>query len=166
MIRAENKGFWRAATIAASCVFGVILTWAVTGCSGASPTKADSRDSAATTDPAAAAAPMAAGIPATAPSSAEKGKQFFQQSCSNCHGMNGQGVPHLGADLRTNKVVAQSTDAQLVSLIEHGIPANDPRNTAHIPMPPKGANPSLTAEDLHDIVSYLRQLQKENAKAK
>lgn len=75
--------------------------------------------------------------------------------------MDGQGVPGLGADLRTDKFVAKSTDTQVADLIEHGVPASHPRNTNHIPMPPKGANPSLTTPDIHDIVSYLRQVQKQ-----
>lgn len=91
---------------------------------------------------------------------AEKGKQFFNQSCANCHGMNGQGVPNLGADLQTSKLVATSPDSRLVSLIENGVPATSPINKSHIPMPPKGANPSLTTQDIHDIVAYVRQLQK------
>lgn len=98
-----------------------------------------------------------AAAPTTA---AEKGKQFFTQSCVNCHGMNGQGVPNLGANLQTSKLVATSSDNQLVSLIEHGVPANSPINKSHIPMPPKGANASLTTQDIHDIVAYIRQLQK------
>lgn len=91
---------------------------------------------------------------------AEKGKQFFTQSCVNCHGMNGQGVPNLGADLQTSKLVATSSDNRLVSLIQDGVPANSPINKSHIPMPPKGANASLTTQDIHDIVAYIRQLQK------
>ncbi|HEX5422313.1 MAG TPA: cytochrome c [Candidatus Acidoferrales bacterium] len=98
-----------------------------------------------------------AAAPTTA---AEKGKQFFTQSCVNCHGMNGQGVPNLGANLQTSKLVATSSDNQLVSLIEHGVPANSPINKSRIPMPPKGANASLTTQDIHDIVAYIRQLQK------
>lgn len=105
---------------------------------------------------------LTGGRAATTP--AEQGKQFFKQSCSNCHGQNGQGVPHLGADLQTSKRVAKSTNAQLAVLIEHGIPASDPQNTSHVPMPPKGANPAMTAQDVRDIVLYLRHLQKAGGK--
>jgi mono/diheme cytochrome c family protein len=91
---------------------------------------------------------------------AEKGKQFFSQTCSNCHGMNGQGVPNLGANLQTSKLVATSSDNRLVGLIQDGVPANSPINKSHIPMPPKGANPLLTTQDIREIVAYIRQLQK------
>lgn len=91
---------------------------------------------------------------------AEKGKQYFDQTCGNCHGMNGQGVPNLGADLQTSKLVATSSDNRLVALIEDGVPANSPINKSHIAMPPKGANVSLTTQDIREIVAYIRQLQK------
>ncbi len=95
---------------------------------------------------------------------AEHGKQFFRQSCANCHGMDGQGLPNLGADLQTSKLVATSSDNRLVALIEDGVPANAPINKSHIAMPPKGANPSLTTQDIRDIVAYIRQLQKTHKK--
>lgn len=91
---------------------------------------------------------------------AEKGKQFFDETCMNCHGMSGQGVPHLGADLQTSKLVATSSDNRLVALIEDGVPATSPINKSHIAMPPKGENASLTTPDIRDIVAYIRQLQK------
>lgn len=103
-------------------------------------------------------APAAVAGHATTP--AQKGKQFFGQTCVNCHGMNGQGVAHLGADLQTSKLVATSSDNRLVALIEDGVPANAPINKSHIAMPPKGANVLLTTPDVRDIVAYIRQLQK------
>lgn len=112
-----------------------------------------------------AASFIVAGMPAPAAiaggrTPAQKGKQFFGQTCVNCHGMNGQGVAHLGADLQTSKLVATSSDNRLVALIEDGIPANAPINKSHIAMPPKGANVSLTTQDIREIVAYIRQLQK------
>lgn len=112
-----------------------------------------------------AASFIVAGMPAPAAiaggtTPAQKGKQFFGQTCVNCHGMNGQGVAHLGADLQTSKLVATSSDNRLVALIEDGVPANAPINKSHIAMPPKGANVSLTTQDIREIVAYIRQLQK------
>lgn len=92
--------------------------------------------------------------------SAARGKELFEESCSTCHGMQGQGVPHLGVDLQTSKFVAQQSDAQLVAFITQGRAANDPHNTTHVAMPPKGGNPSLNPQNLADIVAYMRQLQK------
>jgi mono/diheme cytochrome c family protein len=108
----------------------------------------------------AATLPQATPARGRATTSVERGKQFFGQTCVNCHGMTGQGVPHLGADLQTSKLVARSSDNRLVALIEDGVPATSPINKSHVPMPPKGANPSLTTENIRDIVAYIRQLQK------
>lgn len=91
--------------------------------------------------------------------SAEHGQQFFAATCAACHGPQGQGIPHLGKDLQTSKFTAGLTDTQLADLIAHGRAADDPLNTTHVPMPPKGGNPALSAEDISDIVAYLRQLQ-------
>jgi len=37
---------------------------------------------------------------------------------------------------------------------------SDPLNTTGIGMPSKGGNPSLSDEDLQDVVSYIRSIQK------
>jgi mono/diheme cytochrome c family protein len=108
----------------------------------------------------AATLPQVMAAPGRTTTSAEKGKQFFGQTCVSCHGMKGQGVPNLGADLQTSKLVATSSDNRLVALIEDGVPATSPINKSHVPMPPKGANPSLTTGDIRNIVAYIRQLQK------
>lgn len=97
--------------------------------------------------------------PGQAPS-ATRGKELYEESCSTCHGMQGQGVPHLGVDLQTSKFVTQKTDAQLVAFITQGRAANDPLNTTHVAMPPKGGNPALNPQNLADIVAYVRQMQK------
>jgi mono/diheme cytochrome c family protein len=158
-IRTEQKLFRSAALRITSVAMAGIIAAVISGCGSSSGTLAASGSNAGASSP---------GASATAPAATaqDKGKQFFTQSCSNCHGTNGQGVPHLGADLQSSKLVAKSTDEQLASLIEKGIPADDPRNTSHIPMPPKGANPTLTKQDIQDIVLYIRQVQKEHAKGK
>lgn len=92
--------------------------------------------------------------------SAAKGKELFQETCTTCHGMQGQGVPHLGADLQTSRFVGTSSDAQLVAFIEQGRAASDPMNKMRVAMPPKGGNPALTTQDLYDIVAFLREMQK------
>lgn len=161
-----QKGFQRGIAAMGTLILAGIMGAAAAGCSHAPAPQTGSAAGTAASSTSSTAAPMAGAMAATAATPEAKGKQFFEQSCSNCHGMSGQGVPHLGADLQNNKFVAKETDAQLVSLIEHGIPANDPRNVSHIPMPPKGANPSLTTQDIQQIVLYIRQLQKEGAKAK
>jgi mono/diheme cytochrome c family protein len=98
--------------------------------------------------------------------SAEHGQQLFIRSCAACHGPQGQGIPHLGKDLQTSKFVEGSSDAQLVDFIIQGRAADDPLNTSHVAMPPKGGNSALTTQDLRDIVAYIRQLQNQSGTAK
>jgi mono/diheme cytochrome c family protein len=93
--------------------------------------------------------------------SAEHGRQLFAATCAGCHGPQGQGIPHLGKDLQTSKFVAGLNDAQLADFITQGRAVNDPLNTTHVPMPPKGGNPALSTQDIADIVAYLRQLQQQ-----
>lgn len=163
-IRTDSFSY-RDASIAALILAGIFGA-AASGCSRPATPKLGSAaaSNASAGVPANGAASTAAAPASTNP--AEKGKELFGQTCASCHGMNGQGVPHLGADLQTNKHVAKSTDAQLESLIEHGVPATSPLNTSHVPMPPKGANPSLNQQDIHDIVLYIRELQKGHAQRK
>lgn len=98
--------------------------------------------------------------------SAEHGKQLFTATCTGCHGPQGAGIPHLGKDLQTSKFAAGLSDAQLVDFITQGRAVNDPLNTTHVPMPPKGGNPALSPQDISDIVAYVRQLQKQAGTAK
>lgn len=107
--------------------------------------------------------PVAAPVPAKSVAivgSAEKGKQLFADNCSTCHGDHGQGVAHLGKDLRTSKFVAGLSDAKLVAFIKHGRSTANPLNTTHVAMPPRGGNPALNTQKVYDIVAYIRQLQK------
>lgn len=131
----------------------VLMLAAVTGCksSPSSPTTSE-KQATSTSAPVSTATPVAG--------SPEKGKELFSENCTTCHGVQGQGVPHLGANLQKSKFVASSTDAQLVAFIEQGRSASDPANTMHVAMPPKGGNPALTPQDLYNIVAFLRQIQK------
>ncbi len=130
-----------------------LMTAALTGCKSSSPAPSASPKQAASARPSVAKKTPIVG-------SAAKGKELFQENCTTCHGMQGQGVPHLGADLETNKFIAHSSDAQVVTFIEEGRSANDPLNTMHVAMPPKGGDPAVTTQDIYDIVAFLRQIQK------
>lgn len=130
-----------------------LMVVAVSSCHNSSPPKSASESQAANTAAPASQSTTIVGTP-------EKGKQLFAENCTTCHGMQGQGVVHLGADLQTSKFVASSTDAQLVAFIEQGRAASDPMNKMHVAMPPKGGNPALSTQDLYDIVAFLREIQK------
>lgn len=91
------------------------------------------------------------------------GSQLFAGTCSGCHGPQGQGLPHLGKDLQTSRFVGGLNDEALANFVEHGRPVDDPLNTTHVPMPPRGGNPALSDQDIRDIVAFVRQLQQEHA---
>lgn len=88
-----------------------------------------------------------------------KGKELFV-TCSACHGPAGKGVAGLGKDMTASAFIKDKTDAELVEFIKVGRRTDDPLNTTKVDMPPKGGNPTLSDEDIQDIVAYIRSLQK------
>lgn len=52
----------------------------------------------------------------------------------------------------------QQDDAALIAFIKQGRPADDPLNESGYAMVPLGGNPTLTYEDVVDVVAYIRQL--------
>ncbi len=102
------------------------------------------------------------GAPAASSSKgdAAKGKTQFASTCSACHGADAKGLPSLGKDLTTSTLIKGQTDAQLLSFLKTGRPANDPANTTKVDMPPKGGNPALTDNDLQDIIAFIRSVNK------
>jgi mono/diheme cytochrome c family protein len=88
------------------------------------------------------------------------GETLFTGTCSACHGPAGEGISGLGKDLTASPFVTDKDDQELVDFIKVGRDPGDPLNTTGIGMPPKGGNPTLDDEDLQNIISYLRTIQK------
>ncbi|MFQ5615252.1 MAG: c-type cytochrome, partial [Anaerolineales bacterium] len=88
------------------------------------------------------------------------GKTIYDGLCIACHGPDGTGIEGLGKDLTTSELVKSKSDQELVEFIKEGRPATHPDNTTGIDMPPKGGNPSLTDQDLADVVAYVQSLGK------
>jgi mono/diheme cytochrome c family protein len=97
---------------------------------------------------------------ASVPGDAAHGKQVFTTTCSTCHGTEGTGVKGLGKDLVDSEFVEKSSDAELVKMVLHGRPLDDPLNTTKIAMPPRGGNPALSDQDVRDAVAYVRTINK------
>lgn len=89
---------------------------------------------------------------------AEKGAALYI-ACSGCHGPSGQGVSGVGVALTANTFIQTHSDQALVDFIEQGRAADDADNRSGIIMPPKGGNPSLSEQNLYDIVAFLRTLE-------
>ena len=127
----------------------VVLALVAAACGGS-----DSSDSGDTT---------ASGTETTAAAGgggdATHGEELYQGTCSTCHGPDAEGIEGLGRDLNNNEFIQSLTDPELIAFIEVGRPASDPDNEAGVDMPPKGGNPSLSDQDLQDIVAFLRTLQ-------
>lgn len=86
------------------------------------------------------------------------GKAAYAKTCTACHGPEAKGVPGLGKDLTTSEFVVSKSDAELKEFIITGRPASDPLNTTRVDMPAKGGNPSLTDQDIENIVAFLRSI--------
>ena len=84
---------------------------------------------------------------------AANGESLYNGSCIACHGAEGVGVEGLGKPWVGSEFINSSTDDELVAR-----PADDPANTTGIAMMPRGGNPSLTDQDLRDLVAYMRTL--------
>ncbi len=88
------------------------------------------------------------------------GKELFTQTCSACHGPEGEGVQGLGKDMTSSEFIAGKTDVELLEFIKVGRGPSDPLNTTGITMLPKGGNPALTDENLTDIIAFIRSIKK------
>lgn len=89
---------------------------------------------------------------------AAAGENVYASSCATCHGPDAKGIEGLGKDLHNNAFVDGKTDTEMVDFIKVGRPAGDPANETGVDMPPKGGNPSLSDQDIYDVVAYLRTL--------
>lgn len=89
----------------------------------------------------------------------EQGRKLFRATCATCHGLEAQGIPQLGKDLRRNEFVRDRDVNELVTFFAEGRPASHPDNERRVDMPPKGGNPALTDEDLGKIAAYVKSLE-------
>lgn len=85
-----------------------------------------------------------------------QGQQLYEASCSVCHGMDAQGVPNLGSSLLESTIVREQSDEQALAFLREGRAADDPNNTSGVPMPPSGAHPELSDNEMLAILAYLR----------
>jgi len=86
------------------------------------------------------------------------GAVLYNGSCIACHGPNGEGIEGLGKPFVGSDFINSSSDAEMLAFLLVGRPSDDPLNTTGIAMLPKGGNPSLTDDDLLDLVAYMRTL--------
>lgn len=90
---------------------------------------------------------------------AAAGETTYQGTCSACHAPDAGGIDGLGPALAKSDFVQTRSDEELVVFIAVGRDAGDPENTTGVAMPPRGGNPTLSDEDILDVVAWLRTLQ-------
>ena len=86
---------------------------------------------------------------------AARGQQAFSGMCAECHGLEAQGIPSMGMDLRTSDFVQRASTAQLIRFIRTG---HRPTNRFPGGMPEDGGDPSLSDQQLADIAAWLKSL--------
>jgi len=84
------------------------------------------------------------------------GATVYTALCSNCHGRDLQGVAGLGKPLAPSEFVASTSEDDLVSLIIMGRLINHPDNTTGVSMLPRGGNPMLGDQAIHDVAAYIK----------
>lgn len=135
----------------ASLFFATVLVLAACGGGGGAERLPQDSGADETQAPESAAASVPSGDPTA-------GEDLFIGTCSACHGPEGKGVQGLGKDMTTSEFIASKSDAELVEFIKEGRDPSHPLNDTGVAMPPKGGNPSLSDEDLYDIVAYVRTI--------
>ena len=98
------------------------------------------------------------GAPGPANPAVQKGKAVFDRVCATCHGKDANGLPKLGKNLHDNAFTEGLSDAELVEFLKKGRTATHPLNETGVDMPPKGGDPSISDEDLVNVVAFLRTL--------
>lgn len=89
-----------------------------------------------------------------------KGKVIFNKTCIACHGEGGVGVEGLGKNWVTSEFIKTNTDRDLLEFLKVGRPLTDPLSAGITIMPARGGDPTLTDEDLENVIVYMRSLQK------
>lgn len=83
------------------------------------------------------------------------GAAVYRGTCAGCHGVDLEGVGGLGSALAPSDWVADRSEDEIVDFLLVGREADHPENMQGIAMPPRGGNPSLSDQDLHDVAAYL-----------
>jgi len=105
-----------------------------------------------------AAACGGGGQPGSSDPAVQKGKAVYDRLCATCHGRDAKGMRGLGKSLIANAFTKSLSDDELVAFITQGRSATDPLNETGVDMPPKGGDPTLTEQDLRNVVAFVRTL--------
>lgn len=93
----------------------------------------------------------------------ELGRIDYLRTCALCHGPEGRGAGKLGNPLVGTDYMRTTSDEEVALLVKTGRVPSDPANTTGMLMPPRGADPRLTDEDVKNIVLYVRTFPQPSA---
>jgi len=83
---------------------------------------------------------------------AAAGKAIYEQTCFACHGTNGKGAIPGVPDLNSKSGPLAKADAELIKNISEGFQSPG----SIMPMPAKGGNPALSADDVASVLAFIR----------
>ena len=110
-----------------------------------------SKQPVAIAEPAAAAAATVVDAAGESPVSGA----VFSVHCAACHGPDAKGVEGLGLNLVDSKLVADSSQAELIAFLQAGRAVDAPDNVSGVPMP---SFAWMSEADLTDVTAYLQSL--------
>ena len=87
------------------------------------------------------------------------GAPAYRGVCATCHGADLGGVQGLGQPLIPSPFITDQSDDDLVTFIIEGRPIDHPDNFTGVAMLPRGGNPSLSNQDIANIVAYIKAQQ-------
>jgi len=88
--------------------------------------------------------------------SAKRGHQQYLNVCAGCHGVEGEGKPHIAVAMQGNTVLRQADSRNLAKVIYEGIGEQQFTGFERMqPMP--GFAGKLSDEQVADLINYLRQ---------
>ncbi|MFQ6576414.1 c-type cytochrome [Pseudomonas sp. UM16] len=88
--------------------------------------------------------------------SAKRGRQQYFNVCAGCHGVEGEGKPHIAVAMQGNTVLRQADSRNLAKVILDGIREQQFTGFERMqPMP--GFADKLSDEQVVDLINYLRE---------
>jgi len=72
--------------------------------------------------PAAIPAPLPEAVAPTPGSAMDRGRLAWASACAGCHGLSGEGIPHVAPAMQGNAIVAMDSPFDLIKVMLNGIP--------------------------------------------
>lgn len=85
----------------------------------------------------------------------QSGRDVYISVCAGCHGVNGEGKPHVAPSMNTNTTAMLADPNNLIHVVLDGIPEQKLTNGEVMQSMP-GFRDALTDQQLADLVNYMR----------